>query len=260
MIRLGKVYGNLMVDLRATSAKLADRSLRIVTAVTGAGREEARRLLLAAGGSVKTAIAMRELGVDRWVAERRLDACEGFLATALERFAPGSPCHCYSDYPEGGSAAEAGRLLDSLAEGPLRLAAAVDEARDRGLPAERASRHLAHLLAFETEAVRPRLDSLAAARDEPDMPIRFADWDGGPPADDETREAAVLLAAFKEERGRTVELLRSRGHAFQRRRAAVAEESFTVYQFLRGVAHHDEAHALRIRERVHPSLEKGGPA
>jgi N-acetylmuramic acid 6-phosphate etherase len=59
MIRLGKVYGNLMVDLRATSAKLRDRAERIVMAATGVGRAQARRLLVRAGGSAKAAILMK---------------------------------------------------------------------------------------------------------------------------------------------------------------------------------------------------------
>lgn len=86
MIRLGKVYGNLMVDLRATSRKLEDRSMRIIEALTGLDRTPAEDLLGAAGGSVKTALAMHGMGVDRRVAEQRLEACEGFLAECLERF------------------------------------------------------------------------------------------------------------------------------------------------------------------------------
>ena len=88
MIRLGKVYGNLMVDLRATSRKLEDRSLRIIEALTGLGRVGAQELLLAADGRVKTALAMHGMDVDRHVAERRLDSCNGFLADCLERFPP----------------------------------------------------------------------------------------------------------------------------------------------------------------------------
>ncbi|MFO7587114.1 MAG: N-acetylmuramic acid 6-phosphate etherase [Gemmatimonadota bacterium] len=91
MIRLGKVYGNLMVDLRATSAKLVDRSLRIVEALTGLGRAEAMRLLGEADGRVKTALAMHGMGVDREEAERRIAACGGSLAACLERFAPDAP-------------------------------------------------------------------------------------------------------------------------------------------------------------------------
>jgi len=86
MIRLGKVYGNLMVDLRATSRKLEDRSLRIIEALSGLGRPAAEELLAAADGSVKTALAMYGMGVDRGLAEHRLEACDGFLADCLERF------------------------------------------------------------------------------------------------------------------------------------------------------------------------------
>ncbi len=89
MIRLGKVYGNLMVDLLATSRKLEDRSLRIIEALTGLGRPSADDLLAAADGHVKTALAMHGMGVNRGIAEQRLKACDGILADCLERFASG---------------------------------------------------------------------------------------------------------------------------------------------------------------------------
>ncbi len=72
MIRLGKTYGNLMVDLRATNNKLVDRSQRIVMEVCGVSREQATKLLERAGKSVKTAIVMQKKGVDREEAERLL--------------------------------------------------------------------------------------------------------------------------------------------------------------------------------------------
>src|SRR4051812_36864837 len=72
MIRLGKVYGNLMVDLRATNNKLVDRSQRIVMEVCGVSREEAKDLLARADRSVKTAIVMQKRGVSREDAERLL--------------------------------------------------------------------------------------------------------------------------------------------------------------------------------------------
>jgi len=84
MIRLGKVYGNLMVDLKATSRKLEDRSLRIVEALAGLARPAARELLLRADGNVKSALAMHGMGVDRATAEERLEECAGFLSTCLE--------------------------------------------------------------------------------------------------------------------------------------------------------------------------------
>jgi N-acetylmuramic acid 6-phosphate etherase len=72
MIRLGKTYGNLMVDLRATNNKLIDRSQRIVMEVCGVSRDEATKLLDRAGKSVKLAIVMQKRGVEREEAERLL--------------------------------------------------------------------------------------------------------------------------------------------------------------------------------------------
>ena len=82
MIRIGKTYGNRMVDLRIHSDKLADRGKRIVRDLLGATDAEAERLLEAAGGRVKTALVMGRRGVDRAEAERLLDAADGFLRRA----------------------------------------------------------------------------------------------------------------------------------------------------------------------------------
>lgn len=87
MIRLGKTFGNLMVDLQATNAKLKDRSERIVAEVCGVPREAARELLTRAGGSVKLAIVMQKLGLDADAARRKLDAAGG----VIRRVVPGPP-------------------------------------------------------------------------------------------------------------------------------------------------------------------------
>jgi N-acetylmuramic acid 6-phosphate etherase len=58
MIKMGKVYGNLMVDLNATNEKLRDRSIRIVSQLTGLSRTRAQKLLKQAKGKVKAAIVM----------------------------------------------------------------------------------------------------------------------------------------------------------------------------------------------------------
>ena len=79
MIRLGKTYGNLMVDLRAWNDKLIDRSERIVMESTGLPREEARGVIEAADGRVKTAIVMARRRVSRDEAERLLVEHEGHL-------------------------------------------------------------------------------------------------------------------------------------------------------------------------------------
>lgn len=84
MIRIGKTYGNLMIDLKVTSSKLEDRGRRILRDLLGMDYEEAGELLRRAGGSVKTALVMRRLGVERAEAERRLAAAGGFLRKAWE--------------------------------------------------------------------------------------------------------------------------------------------------------------------------------
>jgi len=83
MIRLGKTYGNLMVDLGATNNKLKDRSERIVVEVCGVSREEARKLLEAADKSVKTAIVMQKLGLSRTEAEAALARAGGVIRRAI---------------------------------------------------------------------------------------------------------------------------------------------------------------------------------
>ena len=87
MIRLGKTYGNLMVDLKATNLKLADRSERILIEVRGVSREEARELLAAAEGRVKTAIVMHALGLTREGALQALENAGG----VIRRVVPGPP-------------------------------------------------------------------------------------------------------------------------------------------------------------------------
>jgi N-acetylmuramic acid 6-phosphate etherase len=79
MIRLGKVYGNLMVDLRAWNEKLVDRSQRIVMETTGLDRSAARQVIEAAEGSVKTAIVMARRKVAKSEAERLLTEHAGRL-------------------------------------------------------------------------------------------------------------------------------------------------------------------------------------
>jgi N-acetylmuramic acid 6-phosphate etherase len=83
MVRLGKVYENMMVDLQQTNAKLVERSKRIVALATGASYEGAAQALDAAGGHVKTAIVMLKAGVDAAQAQRRLDAAAGFVKDAI---------------------------------------------------------------------------------------------------------------------------------------------------------------------------------
>ncbi|HYD53319.1 MAG TPA: N-acetylmuramic acid 6-phosphate etherase [Gemmatimonadaceae bacterium] len=88
MIRMGKTYGNLMVDLRATNLKLKDRSERIVMEVCGVTRDVARQLIIDAGGVVKTAIVMHELGVGREAAEAALERGNGIIRRVTRKEPP----------------------------------------------------------------------------------------------------------------------------------------------------------------------------
>lgn len=84
MVRSGKVYQNLMVDVMQTNEKLHTRAENIVIDATGAQRDEARQAIDAAGGSVKTAITMLLADCDAAEAKRRLDAAGGHVRKALE--------------------------------------------------------------------------------------------------------------------------------------------------------------------------------
>lgn len=83
MIRLGKTWGNLMVDLRAWNEKLVDRSERIMMETTGLPRSESRAVLDAAGGRVKPAIVMARRKVTLEEAERLIDGARGRLRDVL---------------------------------------------------------------------------------------------------------------------------------------------------------------------------------
>ena len=85
MVRLGKAYENLMVELKPTSAKLVDRTRRIVAAATNLGDAEVEQLLADAGGEVKTAIVMGRLRVPPAAARERLARAQGHVRKALGR-------------------------------------------------------------------------------------------------------------------------------------------------------------------------------
>lgn len=83
MVRLGKVYGNLMVDLQVTCEKLRDRGQRILVETLGVERSHAADLLERAGGHVKTAIVMGSLDVNRDEARQRLQDAGGVIASVV---------------------------------------------------------------------------------------------------------------------------------------------------------------------------------
>jgi N-acetylmuramic acid 6-phosphate etherase len=83
MIRLGHVYGNMMVNVQPTNGKLADRARRIIAESAGISYERAAELLEQSGRSVRTAIVMGKLGVSRAEAELRLQQAEGRVGKAV---------------------------------------------------------------------------------------------------------------------------------------------------------------------------------
>ncbi|MHB1169491.1 MAG: N-acetylmuramic acid 6-phosphate etherase [Longimicrobiales bacterium] len=83
MVRMGKVYGNLMVDLQVTCEKLRDRGQRILVETLGVERSDAAALLERANGHVKTAIVMGRLDVDDEEARRRLQEAGGVIASVV---------------------------------------------------------------------------------------------------------------------------------------------------------------------------------
>lgn len=90
MVRLGKVYGNLMVDVRPTNEKLVDRAARIVQAATGCDRSRAESALAEADGHAKTAIVSILCGIDADAARERLADAHGFVRTAVSVPSPAS--------------------------------------------------------------------------------------------------------------------------------------------------------------------------
>lgn len=83
MVKLNKVYGNLMVDLKATNAKLVRRALALTVRASGASEDDAKVALAACDNHVKTALVMLKRGVDVDAARSLLDAADGSVSRAL---------------------------------------------------------------------------------------------------------------------------------------------------------------------------------
>jgi N-acetylmuramic acid 6-phosphate etherase len=84
-IRLGYVFGNLMVNVQPKNSKLVDRARRIIAMAAGVSYDRAGELLAAAGNSVRTAIVMARAGVDRGEAEYRLETAQGRISESLQK-------------------------------------------------------------------------------------------------------------------------------------------------------------------------------
>ena len=84
MVKLGKTYGNVMVDLQLTNQKLHERAKRIITTITGLDYDHAAQLLQHAGGHVKSALVMHVHHCSREEALKRLERANGIVRTAME--------------------------------------------------------------------------------------------------------------------------------------------------------------------------------
>jgi N-acetylmuramic acid 6-phosphate etherase len=84
MIRMGKVYGNMMIDLQLNNKKLTERSKKIIMTITGVSYDEAQNFLKNSGGHVKTALVMIKAGVSLAEARTRLKLAGGFVRKAIE--------------------------------------------------------------------------------------------------------------------------------------------------------------------------------
>jgi N-acetylmuramic acid 6-phosphate etherase len=85
MVRLGYVYGNLMVNLHQKNSKLTERAVTIVEKALGVDREQARKALSRAGNDVPVAIVMGKAGASRRLAGRSLEAAKGHVRRAIAR-------------------------------------------------------------------------------------------------------------------------------------------------------------------------------
>jgi N-acetylmuramic acid 6-phosphate etherase len=102
MIKMGKVYQNLMVDLQARSEKLVERSKRIIMMTTGVDYKKAEKCLKESGGKVKIALVMILAKVDKKTAEKRLKDAGGFVAKAISVRVGMRRSVCHSDPARGG--------------------------------------------------------------------------------------------------------------------------------------------------------------
>jgi N-acetylmuramic acid 6-phosphate etherase len=263
MIRIGKVYGNLMVDLQAISEKLIDRSRRIVMAATGKPREEALSLLDRAGGSVKQAIVMGRADLSAELAGLLLLEEEGFVSRALERAerirlneeTGGEPYVHYPKKPP--SRAAVSILADALASLPARLSELVDDVAEQRLGARPADggwcikEQIDHLIDVDelivgrVEAILRRESAWLANRDEERENLKS--FERG------AREtpAADLLQRLRAGRRRLLDHIGPLDTSeWERAGSHELYEEVSIYQLLHHLARHDHHHLDSIRKLV----------
>ncbi|UCC83182.1 MAG: N-acetylmuramic acid 6-phosphate etherase [Gemmatimonadota bacterium] len=259
MIRLGKVYGNLMVDLQAWSEKLIDRSARIMMAATGCSREEALPCIDEAGGSLKLAVVMKNAGVGRGMAALYLAESDGFVRRALELArAIDDSDDPYRHYPieppDEGSLELVRAALLSVPDTLTELVSQVSNDRLSERPDSQkwcVKEHIEHLRVadhFFSGRITAVLDEdapLLADRDD-DVENREI-FEGGA----QDTAIAELIAKLVESRTALVELME--GTTAERWVRVGRHETFgpiSVYQLLRHCIWHDHRHLEAIRRLV----------
>ncbi len=261
MIRLGKVYGNLMVDLQAMSDKLIDRSARIVMAATGCSREQALPLIEAAGGSVKLAVVMELAGSSSELAALYLAESGGFVRLALEHAeAIGKAKNPYAVYPAAPPDGESrGLVSKAVRESPGRLAAVVAGLSDDALSHRPSAdswcvkEQIQHLIegdAFFAERLVAML-----SLDEPTLADRDDDVENRKILEGGARETPVaeLLERWAASRAAlAARLERAAATAWEHRGRHEAFGPISIYQLMRHVVDHDHFHLEAIRRLVNP--------
>jgi N-acetylmuramic acid 6-phosphate etherase len=259
MIRLGKVYGNLMVDLQALSDKLIDRSARIMMTATGCTREEALPFIDEAGGSLKLAVVMKRAGVSREMAALHLAESDGFVTRALELAdAEGTSEDPYRPYPvappDEGSMELVLSALRGLSDAVAELVARVPNERLRARPSEKtwcAKEHIEHLIVAD-DFFSARITAILN-EDEPAIADRDDEVENRKIIEGGARDAPIdeLRQRFTEGRTALVGLLE--GSAAERWACLGRHEAFgpiSVYQILRLAIWHDHRHMEAIRRLV----------
>jgi N-acetylmuramic acid 6-phosphate etherase len=259
MIRLGKVYGNLMVDLQAWSGKLIDRSARIMMAATGCSREEALPCIEDAGGSLKLAVVMKSAGVSGEIAALYLAESGGFVRRALELAQTvddsDDPYRHYPTAPPTEGSVELVRsallrLLDVLAD----LTPDVSEERLRERPGDEkwcVKEQIEHLREADyffiarITAILNEDGPLIADRDDEKENLKI--FDSG------ARDAAIAELTERLGESRTALLELMEGAAAESWARVGRHEAFgaiSVYQLLRHCIWHDHRHLEAIRRLV----------
>ncbi len=265
MIRLGKVYGNLMVDLQAMSDKLIDRSRRIMMAATGCSLEDALQRIEEAGGSVKLAIVMEKAGVRPEVAELYLAESDGLVGRSIEiaegeaEFAKSgaSPFAPYATAPPNQESIE--RTLSLLRELPRQLSELVADVETGALrlrPDDEswcAKEHVEHLIDCD-QMMGARISAILGS-DNPAIANRDDEEANRVIFDTGARGAPIDMLLRRLAEGRAALAFQVEGtdaDSFARTGEHEMYGAISLYQVLRHLVRHDENHLQAIQRLLNP--------